>query len=85
MSSQVELDPPPYSFATPQSLYRFPEGAQTDLEDTNLAYSIGVTADATMAQVKAQIAAYGFSVSMFFPPKLKLIFFSSYVASYGVL
>jgi hypothetical protein len=43
--------------------YRFPEGAQSDLEDTGLDYSIGVTAEATMAQVRNQIALYGFSVS----------------------
>ena len=83
MSSQIELDPPPYSFTT-QSLFRFPEGAQTDIEDTNLAYSIGVTADATMAQVKSQVATYGFAVSK----SITLDTFthtSSYAPSYGVL
>ena len=49
-----------------QTLYRFPEGAQTDLEDTNTAYSIGISANATMAQVRAQIAQYGFAVSTLF-------------------
>ena len=44
-------------------MYHYPEGARTDIDGENMLYAIGVPAETTMAQVRAQIAQYGYSVS----------------------
>ena len=97
MTSQVELDPPPYPttgsnfhrFFTDisgQTFYRFPEGAATDDENlvNVLPYSVGITAAQTMVDVQKQVTSYGYSVGKSFFANFTYLS-TSYDSSYGIL
>lgn len=84
MSSQIELDPPPYPMSG-QSFYRFPEGAAPDDESLVgvLPYYVGIPATQTIIQIQNQIASYGYAVGKFVH-SFNIDSHSSHVTSYAL-
>jgi peptidoglycan/xylan/chitin deacetylase (PgdA/CDA1 family) len=65
MTSQTDIDLPPYVYAPGQPFYHWPIGASTDNMDID--YDQGVSWTLTLSQIQDQIANYGFSVVMMHP------------------
>jgi peptidoglycan/xylan/chitin deacetylase (PgdA/CDA1 family) len=64
VSSEVDQDPAPYSLSS-KGIYRYPTQAATSIDIGGVLY--GISASATMTQIKNQITNFGFSVVMMHP------------------
>jgi peptidoglycan/xylan/chitin deacetylase (PgdA/CDA1 family) len=71
MSSQVDLDPAPYTY-TASSFYHWPINAATSnvsIDD----YMIGIPGAITFAQIQLQIQTYGFAAVMMHPQEFSIL------------
>jgi len=74
MSSELYYDPSPYPTNVGASLYRWPIGASTSNQASEtISVFLGIPHNETMAQIKAQLATYGFAAVMVHPQEFALL------------